>query len=288
MVGPDLLTNAVTLNSVMVNLARVIGPAVAGALIAAVGLATCFLLNAASYIAVLFALLAMRERDLVRSVPQTRRRGQLREGFRYVRHTPALLAPLLMMAVVGTLAYEFQVILPLMAKYTFHGGAGTYALMSSLMGAGAVVGGLVTASTRKTSPTKLASTAIVFGVTILLVAAAPTLPVALAAITVMGATSITFLALGNTTLQLVAPPEMRGRVMALWSVAFLGSTPVGGPIIGWIGEHVGPRWGLAVGGVAAILAGALAWRTLASIGRSAAGEAEPELETLEAMAAAGR
>jgi MFS family permease len=284
MVGPAELTNAVSLNSVMVNLARVIGPAVAATLIATVGLATCFLANSASYVAVLVGLALMRSADLRPTPPQPRKKGQVREGLRYVRRTPELLSPLLMMAVIGTLAYEFQVILPLVAKFTFHGGAGTYGVMSSCMGAGAVVGGLVTASRQKRTPTMLARAALVFGAAILAAAVAPTLAVELVVLVVIGATSITFLALGNTTLQLATVPEMRGRVMALWTVAFLGSTPVGGPIIGWIGEHVGPRWGLSVGGTAAILAGGLAYRSLARI-QPRTEARTPESEARDAAAA---
>ena len=269
MVGADELTNAVTLNSVMVNVARVIGPAVAGVLIATVGIGICFLLNAASYLATLASLAVMRTDLLERTPPQPRKKGQLREGFRYVRATPELLWPLVMMAVVGTLAYEFQVILPLVARFTFEGDAGTYGLMSSTMGAGAVVGGLYTAGKKRHGTTALSLAAMAFGGFILAAAAAPTLAVELVALFLVGATSITFLALGNTTLQLGAAPEMRGRVMALWAVAFLGSTPVGGPIIGGIGEHVGPRWGLVVGGVAAFLAGALTYRVLGRLGEKA-------------------
>jgi len=286
MVGPDELTNAVTLNSVMVNLARVVGPAAAGVLIATVGIGICFVINGASYIATLGSLAAMRTDQLQSTPPQPRKKGQLREGFRYVRSTPELLWPLVMMAVIGTLAYEFQVILPLVARFTFDGDAGTYGLMSSLMGGGAVVGGLYTASKRRHSPTALSWAAMAFGGFILLAAVAPTLEIELLALVLVGATSITFLALGNTTLQLAAAPEMRGRVMALWAVAFLGSTPIGGPIIGWIGEHVGPRWGLGVGGVAALLAGALTYRVLARIGVAAEERrAEAEAASLSPAAA---
>lgn len=269
MVGSEQLGNAVTLNSVMVNLARVFGPAAAGALIATVGLGPCFLFNAGSYLAVLVALGLMRVEELQRSEPQPRGKGQLREGFRYVRSTPALLVPLLMMAVIGTLAYEFAVVLPLMAKFTFHGDAGTYGLMTSFMGGGAVVGGLWTASRTRRSPVALAVISVVFGLVLLGASMAPNLGVELLALVLIGAASISLLALGNTTLQLATTPEMRGRVMSLWAVAFLGSTPIGGPIVGWVGEHLGPRYGLALGGVAALLAGVLAYRTLALIGRQA-------------------
>lgn len=152
MVGPDQLTNAVSFNSVVVNVARVIGPAFAGALIVTVGLAPCFFLNAASYSAVLVALAMMNPDRLQRAAIQARRRGQLTEGVRYVRSTPEVLVPLMMMAVVGTLAYEFQVVLPLLARFTFDGDAGTYATMSPLMGIGAVVGGLATAAGGRRPP----------------------------------------------------------------------------------------------------------------------------------------
>ena len=252
MVGPDDLTNAVTLNSVVVNLARAVGPALAGGLIATVGLAACFFVNAASYLAVLIALALMRAADLhvVRAVPRVK--GQLREGLRYVRSTPVLRDALIMMAVIGTLSYEFQVILPLLARYTFHGNAGTYGLLTAAIGAGAVAGGLLTAGRRRAGASGLVTSAFAFGVVILLAAAAPVLGAEIAALVMVGAASIVFLARANTTLQLEARPEMRGRVMALWAVAFIGSTPIGGPTIGWIGQHAGPRWGLAVGGAAAV------------------------------------
>ncbi|MDQ6797697.1 MAG: MFS transporter [Actinomycetota bacterium] len=273
MVGAHELPNAVTLNSVMVNVARSVGPAVAGVLIATVGLGPCFLLNAGSYLAVLLALGLMRAHELQPTTPQPRARGQLREGFRYVRSTPALLVPLVMMAVIGTLAYEFGVILPLMARFTFHGDAGTYGLMSSCIGVGAVVGGLYVASHRQAGATALALNAMAFGTVLLVAAVAPNLAVELIALVLIGVASIGFLTLGNATLQLAAPPEMRGRVMALWAVAFLGSTPIGGPVIGWIGQNLGPRYGLGLGGLAALAAGAWAYRRLARMADAATDEA---------------
>lgn len=265
MVGSADLTNAVSLNSVLVNLARVIGPSLAGALIVTVGLAPCFLINSVSYLAVIVALSLMRERDLRKAPRQPRGRGRLREGFRYVRRTPAVLVPLVMMAVVGTLAYEFQVALPLLARFTFDGDAGTYGAMSALMGAGAIVGGLITAGRRRRRATTLAVVAVLFGSLQIVTSLAPTLWMAMASLTLLGAASISFIALGNATLQLAAAPEMRGRVMALWAVAFLGSTPIGGPIIGWIGENIGPRFALGFGGLAALLSGLVAYRRLAAV-----------------------
>jgi len=264
MVGPDDLTNAVSLNSVLVNLARVAGPAIAGVLIVTVGVAPCFLINAGSYLAAIAALLLMRPEQLRRTPPRPRGRGQLREGFRYVRGNPAIFIPLLMMAMVGMLAYEFQTSLPLLARFTFGGDAGTYGAMTALMGAGAVAGGLLTAAAGRRAPTALAAMALLFGAVQSAAALAPNRAVVLAAMVPLGASSIAFLALGNATLQLASAPEMRGRVMALWAVAFLGSTPLGAPLIGWIGSH-SPRWGLGVGGLATLLCGLLAWRPLARL-----------------------
>lgn len=276
MVGPDNLTNAVSLNSVVVNVARVIGPSLAGTLILTVGLAPCFFINAASYGTVLVALVLMDPDRLVRGARVTRRRGQLMEGLRYVRRTPEVLVPLLMMAIVGTLAYEFQVVLPLLARFTYEGDAGTYGTMSALMGLGAVIGGLATAAAGRRPATSLAWTAIVFGSIHLLAATMPTLVLTNVALVFLGAVSIRFLALGNATLQLAAAPEMRGRVMALWAVAFLGSTPIGGPIVGWIGEHIGPRIAFGLGGLATLAAGILAYPALSRVAmRAAAAEEVP-------------
>jgi MFS family permease len=276
MVGPEDLTNAVSLNSVLVNVARVIGPGLAGTLIVTVGLAPCFFINAASYGAVLLALFAMDPGRLRRGERQARRRGQLREGLRYVASTPEVLVPLVMMAVVGTLAYEFQVVLPLLARFTFDGDAGTYGTMSVLMGCGAVVGGLATAAAGRQPATALSRTAIIFGSIQLATAFAPTLLVTFAALVLLGGASIRFLALGNATLQLAAAPAMRGRVMALWGVAFLGSTPIGGPVVGWIGEHIGPRVALGLGGVATLVCGLLAYPALLRVTIRRNGE-EPAL-----------
>ena len=263
LVGPNLLSNAITLNSVNLNLARVIGPSIAAITIALVGIGPCFIVNAASYLAVIAALLLMHPADFHPKVVAPRAKGQVREGLRYVWRTPSLRTPLLMMALIGTLAYEFQVILPIMAKYTFGGDAGTYGVMTAAMGSGAVVGGLATASRDRNGLDALVRVAVVFGACIALLAVSPTLPVALLALVAVGAASITFLAVANTTIQLTADPGLRGRVMALWTVAFLGTTPVGGPIIGFIGENLGARWGLATASASCFGAAAFgAWHTL--------------------------
>ena len=262
MVGREHLANAVTLNTVNINMARVIGPALAGLIIAVIGIALCFLLNAVSYIAVIIALLMMNKSELRPAPPQARAKGQLRDGFRYVWSTPKLRTPLVMMAIVGTLAYEFQVILPLVAKYTFGGDAATYGIMTGAMGVGAVVGGLFTASRQRTGDGPLIQATLVFGALILVAAIMPSLPLMVLMLVGVGAGSVTFLAWANSTMQLRTDPVFQGRVMALWAVAFLGTTPIGGPIIGWIGQNIGPRWGMVVGGTATILAGVWGWHAL--------------------------
>jgi MFS family permease len=255
MVGREHLANAVTLNTVNINMARVIGPALAGLIIGIIGIAPCFFLNAASYVAVIVALLMMNVRELRALPAQPRTKGQLREGLRYVWSEPRLRTPLVMMAVVGTLAYEFQVILPLVAKYTFGGDAATYGIMTGAMGVGAVIGGLFTASRQRTGDGPLIKATLVFGALIIAAATMPTLPLMILLLVGVGAGSVTFLARANSTMQLRTNPVFQGRVMALWAVAFLGTTPIGGPIIGWIGQNIGPRWGMVVGGTATVLAG---------------------------------
>lgn len=257
MVGPADLRNAVSLNSVLVNVARAIGPAIAGIVIATGGLGVCFLLNAVSFVAVVASLVRLDVPALNRSVPTPRAPGQLREGLSYVRRTPALAVPLLMMALVGCLAYEFQVVLPVVASETFAGDARTYGFLTASMGAGAVVGGLYVAARGRTGLRSLVGASGAFGVAMLGAALAPTLTVALVAMGFVGATSVAFLSTGNSTLQLAAAPHMRGRVMALWAVAFLGSTPIGGPIAGVVSQHFGGRAGLALGAVACLVAAAL-------------------------------
>jgi MFS family permease len=266
LVGPDHLRNAVSLNSVLVNVARSVGPAVAGLLIATVGDGVCFLVNAASFVAVVFSLATMDGSQLTPVAPTPRAPHQLREGLRYIRSTPALAVPLIMMAVAGCLTYEFQVSLPVMADRGLGVGATGFGFMTAAMGVGAVAGGLLVAARGKTGLRPLAISALGFGVALALAAVAPTLPLELVALAVAGAGSISFMATGNSTLQLNSAPEMRGRVMSLWFVAFQGSTPIGGPVVGATMAALGPRAGLGLGATVALVVafgGALALRHLA-------------------------
>ena len=256
LVGADHLRNAVSLNSVLVNVARSVGPAVAGILIATTGDGVCFLANAASFVAVVFSLMSMDRGALSPVTPTPRARGQLREGLRYVHATPSLAVPLAMMGLVGCLTYEFQVSLPVMASRGLGAGATGFGFMTAAMGVGAVAGGLLIAARGKTGLRPLVLASFGFGVTIGLAAIAPSLGLELLALVFVGAASISFMSMGNSTLQLGAAPEMRGRVMSLWFVAFQGSTPIGGPLVGWAMEAFGARAGLGLGAVTALVVAA--------------------------------
>jgi MFS family permease len=266
LVGAEHLRNAVSLNSVLVNVARSIGPAVAGILIATVGDGECFLINAASFVPVVFTLTSMDTTKLATVTPAPRTRGQLREGLRYIRSAPTLAVPLVMMAIAGCLTYEFQVSLPVMADRGLRAGATGFGFMTAAMGFGAVIGGLLVAARGKIGLRPLVLSALGFGTALTFATVAPDLPLELVALGIAGAGSIAFMSMGNSTLQLNSAPEMRGRVMSLWFVAFQGSTPIGGPLVGLTMAAIGPRAGLGLGATVALLVafgGALALRRLA-------------------------
>jgi MFS family permease len=294
MVGPKDLRNAVTLNSVLVNVARAVGPAAAGIIIEAGGYGICFLVNAASFVAVVASLMRMDKSALSPSPPAQRAKGQLREGVRYVKGEVGLAVPLMMMAIVGCLAYEFQVTLPVMATRAFHGGSQSYGFMTASMGVGAVIGGLYAAGRGKTGLRSLTRSCVVFTVVIAAAAVAPNLTVEIIALAAVGAASVTFLSKGNSTLQLAAAPQMRGRVMALWAVAFLGSTPIGGPAAGAVSQYIGPRWGLGMGAVACAVAAVLGGVVLRRIRKldvarqASDDQAGPEAESVLEVAEAAR
>jgi MFS family permease len=257
MVGRDLLPNAVSLNSVLVNAGRIMGPAVGGLVIAAFGVGTCFLINAGSFVAVIVALLAMRAAELLPIARVERERGQVRAGLRYAAAHPEIRAVLVAVALVGIFAFNYNVTLALLAKKTFHGSAALLGWLSSMVGVGAVLGGLAVAHRSRPTLRLLTTICLAFTVAIVLVTVAPTEPLAFAAMVPLGATSIAFIATANATLQLAAEEDMRGRVMALYTVGFLGTTPVGAPLVGWLAQAFGPRAAIASGGVATLLAALL-------------------------------
>jgi len=259
MVGPDELRNAVSLNSVLINCARAVGPAVAGVVIAAGGTGLCFLVNAASFLAVIFSLATLDVSRLYQPPRTQRAPRQVREGLSYVKRTPNLLVPLVMLAIVGCLAYEFQVVLPVMARDSFGNGAQTYGFMTAAMGAGAVVGGLYVAAKGQTGLKVMVRSAALFTVVLAIAAVAPTLWLELIALFLVGAVSVGFLSQGSSTLQLGAKPTMRGRVVALWIVALQGTTPIGGPIAGVVTEYLGGRSGLVLAAAACAVAAVIGW-----------------------------
>jgi len=262
LVGPDHLRNAVTLYSILVNLARIIGPTLAALLISAFGLAPCFIINGFSYATVVIMLAMMRASELLITPPLPRAKGQIQEGFKYVASTPSLGFTLLIMAIIGTFTYEFHVSLPLIAQSTFKGDSSSYAFLTASMGFGATAGGIVFASRKGVRFSKVVSACFLFGLAVLAAACMPSLLLTGLVMILVGIFSINFSSLGNSLLQLESSPQMRGRVMALWSIAFLGSTTIGAPIVGWFAEVAGARWGLALGGVAALVAAGLGALTL--------------------------
>jgi MFS family permease len=256
LVGADRVVNAVSLNSVIIHSSRIVGPAMAGGVIALGGVAPCFALNGLSFVAMLIALRGMDPNALFRSAPAKHERGAVRAAVREVARRPELRIPLGMMLLIGTLSFNFQVLLPLFARFTWHGTAATYALLTSAMGIGSVAGALVAGARGRVSPRLLTVSACVFGVAQLAAAGAPSLALQVAALVPLGAASVTFAAGVNSSLQIAAGDAMRGRVMALYSVIFLGSTPIGAPLVGWLAEVADPRVGMALGGAAALAAAA--------------------------------
>jgi MFS family permease len=253
-VGHDLVRNAVTLNSTSVNVARVIGPTIAAVLVSTVGIGWCFVVNAVSFGFVIVSLLSLDTRRLHPVPPVPRGRGQLRAGLRYAAGVPAIIRPLLMMALVGTFTFEFEVSLPLLAQTTFHGTSSTYSWLLGGMGAGAVVGGLYAARSASTGVPRLIKASLGYAIAVGLVAVAPTLATAIAACVLAGVASVIFLTTGNATVQLASDPEYRGRITALWSMALAGSTPIGSPVIGALSDVASPRYALGLGALACLAA----------------------------------
>jgi MFS family permease len=260
MVGRAQVTNAVSLNSAVFTGARVVGPAIAGIVISLVGTGWCFIVNAASFGAVVLALVAMDPAQLQRPPAAARRRGLVVEGLRFVWSRPDIRLPLAILGVVGTLALNWTVILPLLARNTFHGGAGTYGLLFAMLGLGSLAGALFTAGRREPSGGLLLGALAVFGVLMAAAAFAPTLPLLVIALIPTGMAALVFQTTANSLIQLRSEPALRGRVMSLYAVVFIGTTPIGAPIIGWVAQQAGPRSALLVGAAAILLSAAgAAW-----------------------------
>jgi hypothetical protein len=240
------------------NTARVVGPALAGILIAVASIPACFAVNTASYIAVLVALVRIRPTELHVTPPAPRQPRQLLEGFEYVRAHRDVAAPLAIMAVVGIASFNFPTVLPLLTRDTFKGGAGTFGALTAIMSVGAVAGALTAGSVSQPSARMVAVASVAFGASMVLAAAAPSLAIEYVVIVALGFAAYRLVTLAMTAVQIGAEPAVRGRVMALWAIAFAGTTPIGGPTIGAVAQAFGPRVALAVGAVAAIACGLVA------------------------------
>jgi MFS family permease len=258
LVPADDLASAVSLNGVVMNSARVVGPAVAGVLIVTVGTTPCFAVNAVSYVAVVVALVMVR--PLAGSRVVRKASGGVREGIRYARGRQQLWLPLAMMAVVGLLAFNFAVILPVLARQTFHGSGGTYGLLSTMLSVGSIAGSLGVGFVRHPRRIYLMATSFAFGIGLALSAAAPNVATESVALLLTGAAAFGFVTMASTTLQLHSAPAYRGRVMALWVFVYIGTTPIGSVLTGWVTSAVGPRTALLVGAASCVVAAAMAAR----------------------------
>ena len=283
LVGDAEIANAVSLNSALITGSRVVGPALAAWLINTVGIGWCFVANSASFIAMLVALLMIRPADLHLNERVAKEKGQIVEGLRYVWHNDELRLATILMGVVATLSFNWQVLLPLLAEHDFHGTDNTYAFITTVFSVGSLVGSLLIARRTTMDNRLLARAAVGLGLSSLLVALSPTVVPAAVAGALAGATGIAFLSATMTALQLHSIPVMRGRVMALYSILFLGSTPIGGPLAGWIAQVFGTRWSIGLGAVAALASGLAGLCVLRSRERLLDG-LEPETAVLEAAA----
>jgi len=252
LVDEEHVANAVSLNSAMMTSSRVFGPVIAGVLISTVGYAWCFTLDALSYVGPVVALLVMRTSEIRRAPVVSRTKGQIRDAFRYVGGLPNLWLPIAMTAIIGTFTLNFQVVFPLLVTRTFDGTDAAFTLLFSVLSVGSVLGALWMARHTTLRLAQTVHTATLLGVATLLLAAAPDLPVAFPLALLMGLGMTAFITSSTANLQLTADAEKRGRVLALQSVVLIGSTPIGGPIVGAIVEAWGPRAGLVVGGIACL------------------------------------
>jgi predicted MFS family arabinose efflux permease len=252
MVSTRNVVNAVGLNSIVFNGARAVGPAVAGVLISSVGLATTFLVNALSYLGIVAALLLIRTAELNPAPRAKRAPGQLRDGLRYVRRSPLLLGTLLLMTTAGIFAYQWEVSLPLLARDFFEGDVNAVASMFMALGVGATLGGLGIVRFLRASPGGLVASGLVFSALLFAVGMSSAMPVTLALLAALGVAHMAFRSTASALLQVRADPEMRGRVVALFHISMVGMIPIGGPLVGWVGEALGA--GVALVGGAALTA----------------------------------
>ncbi len=261
MVPVDQTQNAVSLNSALMTGSRVVGPALAGFLIHKVGFGWCFVVDGVSYFAVLLGLFLIRVTELRPMEMLAKGKGQILSGVRYARREPDLWVPLVMMAIVGTFTFNFNVVMPLLLKRTFHGGDTLFTNFYAVLSIGSVVGALVAARRTGIESRHMVWSSAAFGVAMAALALSPNAAVAFPIGFLVGVTSISFMTTSTTLIQLRSDPAMRGRVLSLQAMVFLGSTPIGGPIVGTISQWLNPRVGVAVGAAAALIAAFYGWRS---------------------------
>ncbi len=253
------VTNAISLNTAVMNLARVVGPALAGLLIATVGYAWCFTLDAFTYVAVLAGLFLIDPRQL-RAAPITAKaKGQLRAGLRYARSVPNVWIPLVVVAIVGVLAYNFQVVVPLVVTHSYGGSVATFTLLFSVFSVGSLVGALAGARRHTVGIPTVVGTCTAFAASMFIFAAVPSIGWAFPAILIVGWASTFFMTAATAIVQISSTPVMQGRVSALQGIVIVGSTPIGAPLLGFICDRYGARAGLLVGGIAALVAAGWGW-----------------------------
>lgn len=262
LVGEKYLSNAVALNSTSFNAARMVGPAVAGLLIAAIGTGWVFLINAASFAVVLGSLCLLRIDELHRTERPPRKAGGLTEGFRYVWRRRDLMAMLLMLFLIGTFGFNFPIYISTMSVSVFHGDAGQYGLLTSCLAVGSVIGALMAARRERPRVRLLCIATLSFGIFCGVAAFAPNEYLFAAALTIIGLSALTFMTAATALMQLSTAPTMRGRIMALRIAVTMGGTPIGAPIVGFIADHAGPRWAMAVGAASGLVAAVIAARLM--------------------------
>ncbi len=275
LVGPEQLPNAIGLNSALFNASRILGPAVAAGLLALVGAGWCFVANSVSFVAVIGAYRRMRLDELRPSAREKARRGQVRQGLRYAWGQPVLRRTLLLVGAVAFFSFNFPVILPALAERSYGGGSSLFSALTAAMAAGSVVGALVVAGRRQPSDRVLLVTGLVSGVLLAAAASTTSLVLVFPLLALAGGTSIAFFATANARIQLVAAGELRGRVMALYTLVFLGSMPIGAPLVGWVVQRFGAQAALGGGGLMAAAAVAVALLPAAVAGRRASVPAVP-------------
>jgi MFS family permease len=275
MVGPAQVSNAVSLNSAVFTSARIFGPALAGILIALLGTGWCFAINSASYLAVIGALAMMRPHELFRPDRRSHARTGVRDGVRYAWREPRLRWALILLLIVGTLAFNFSVLLPLMVQQVFHAGASAFGTMMSMMGLGSLMGALIAAGRSRPTWRVITLGVLSLGAFLAGTALAPSLTLEMIVLIPAGVAMITFQATSNSFIQLSSDASMRGRVMGLYVTMFVGTTPIGAPIVGWVAQQFGARTGLMLGATAAIVAGLLAIAVRSRVNRDAAAHDAP-------------